>query len=156
MILAKSGISTVPHSFITGNIGVSPIAATAMTGFSLTDDSGGQFSTSSQVVGKAYGASYVAPTPALLTIAVLDMEVAYTAAANLIRMDAAKLNINGGILGRDFGGINAKLTPGIYTFVSAVTIVSDIDYGGPDASREHQGDIVERRTCEEHHMAGLG
>jgi hypothetical protein len=38
-ILAKSGISTVPASDVTGNIGVSPIAAAAMTGFSLVLDS---------------------------------------------------------------------------------------------------------------------
>jgi hypothetical protein len=50
-ILAKSGISTVPTSVITGNIGVSPIAATAVTGFSLLADSTNQFSTSAQVVG---------------------------------------------------------------------------------------------------------
>jgi hypothetical protein len=34
-ILAKSGISTVPASVITGDIGVSPIDSTSMTGFSL-------------------------------------------------------------------------------------------------------------------------
>ena len=34
VILAKSGISTVPTSAITGDIGVSPIDATAITGFS--------------------------------------------------------------------------------------------------------------------------
>ena len=36
VILAKSGISTVPPSAITGDIGVSPIDSTAITGFSLT------------------------------------------------------------------------------------------------------------------------
>jgi hypothetical protein len=35
-ILTKSGISTVATSGITGNIGVSPIAAAAITGFGLT------------------------------------------------------------------------------------------------------------------------
>jgi hypothetical protein len=39
VILAKSGISTVPISAITGNIGVSPAAATFITGFSLIADS---------------------------------------------------------------------------------------------------------------------
>src|SRR5665647_2180802 len=48
-ILAKSGISTVPTSDITGDIGVSPIAATAITGFSLIADSTNVFSTSVQV-----------------------------------------------------------------------------------------------------------
>ena len=34
VILSKSGISTVPSSVLTGDIGVSPIAHTAITGFS--------------------------------------------------------------------------------------------------------------------------
>jgi hypothetical protein len=41
VILTKSGISTVPDYVITRDIGVSPIAATALTGFSLTMDAGG-------------------------------------------------------------------------------------------------------------------
>src|SRR5580658_1544741 len=38
VILSKSGISTVPTSAVTGNLGVSPAAATYITGFSLTAD----------------------------------------------------------------------------------------------------------------------
>src|SRR3989339_1670007 len=38
VILTKSGISTVPSSAITGDIGVSPIDQTAITGFSLILD----------------------------------------------------------------------------------------------------------------------
>jgi hypothetical protein len=57
---------------------VSPIAATAITGFSLTLDSSGEFSTSSQVTGEVFAASYAAPTPATLTVAVGDMGSAYT------------------------------------------------------------------------------
>jgi hypothetical protein len=37
-ILAKSGISTVPASTITGDLGLSPAAATFITGFGLTLD----------------------------------------------------------------------------------------------------------------------
>ena len=48
-ILAKSGISTVPPSVITGDIGVSPIASTAITGFSLIHAAGSSFATSTQV-----------------------------------------------------------------------------------------------------------
>jgi len=36
--LAKSGVSTVPTSAITGDVGVSPAAATVITEFSLTAD----------------------------------------------------------------------------------------------------------------------
>jgi hypothetical protein len=129
-MLAKSGISTVPTSDITGNIGLSPIAATAMTGFSLTLDSSGEFSTSSQLTGQAFAADYTAPTAALLTAAVNDMEAAYTDAANRGNQDANRKNLNGGILGGAFGGISAPLTPGVYTFASAVTIASTIYFQG--------------------------
>src|SRR5580692_5848388 len=53
VILSKSGISTVPTSAITGDIGVSPAAATFITGFSpLTASASNVFSMSSQVTGK--------------------------------------------------------------------------------------------------------
>jgi len=79
-ILAKTGISTVPHSVILGNIGVWPIASTAMTGFTLTAKTG--YSTSTQVDGLCYGADYAAPTPSMLGTAILDTEAAYTDAAS--------------------------------------------------------------------------
>jgi hypothetical protein len=72
-ILTKTGISTVQYYNITGNI---PIAATALTAFSLTADSINIFSTSSQLNGHAFGASYVAPTLAALSAAVVAMETA--------------------------------------------------------------------------------
>src|SRR5665647_2129021 len=80
-ILAKSGISTVPNSIITGNIGVSPIDSTAITGFSLIEDSTTTFSRSTQLVGQAYAPDYASPTPSNLTTAVSNMETAYTDAA---------------------------------------------------------------------------
>jgi hypothetical protein len=80
-ILAKSGISTVPMSAVTGNLGVSPAAATYITGFSLTVDSTNVFSTSPQVTGRVYAADYASPTPSDMTTAVGDMEQAFTDAA---------------------------------------------------------------------------
>ena len=38
VVLAKSGISTVPPAAVTGNLGVSPIDSTAITGFSMILD----------------------------------------------------------------------------------------------------------------------
>ncbi|KAJ7445193.1 antifreeze protein [Mycena galericulata] len=104
-ILAQSGISTVPPSVITGNIAVSPIAATAMTGFSLTLDSSGQFSTSTQVSEECFAADYSDPTPSTLTTAVGDMGTAGS-----------------------IGGLT--LTPGLYTWSSAVSVDSDITISG--------------------------
>ena len=68
-VLAKSGISTTGTTSISGDIGVSPIAATAITGFGLIMDPLNQFSRSSLVNGKVYAASYAAPTPSMLTTA---------------------------------------------------------------------------------------
>ncbi|MCL6457327.1 MAG: ice-binding family protein [Gorillibacterium sp.] len=80
-ILAKTGISSVPSSVVTGNIGVSPIDSTAITGFSLTVDATNEFSISSQLTGKAYASDYASPTSSNLTTAISDMETAYTDAA---------------------------------------------------------------------------
>lgn len=73
-------------------MGVSPIAGTAMTGFALTLDSSGTFSTSPQVDGSIYAASYFLPTPARLTIAVLDLEAAYTDASGRPNPTAVESN----------------------------------------------------------------
>ena len=80
-ILAESGISTVPTSAITGSLGISPAAATFITGFSLIVDSTNVFSTSPQVTGKVYAADYAVPTPSDLTTAIADMQLAFTDAA---------------------------------------------------------------------------
>lgn len=130
VMLTKTGISTVPTSAITGDIAVSPIAATAMTGFSLSADSTNEFSSSVQITGKAFAANYAAPIPSQLTTAVSNMEAAYTDAAGRPSVDATKKDINAGTLGGDFGGEDAKLTPGVYTFGSAVTINSTIYFEG--------------------------
>jgi hypothetical protein len=130
VILAKSGISTVPKSAITGDIAVSPIASTAITGFSLTLDSLAQFSTSTQVVGEVYAASYGGATAAALTVAVGDMETAYTDAASRPNEDAGRINLGGGILGGVFGGAANQLTPGVYTFDTGVTISDTVYFRG--------------------------
>jgi methionine-rich copper-binding protein CopC len=49
-ILSQSGISSIPHSLVVGNIGVSLIGATGITGFSLTVHPSNGFSSSTQVV----------------------------------------------------------------------------------------------------------
>jgi hypothetical protein len=131
-ILAKTAISTVPTSVITGDIAVSPISGAAMTGFSFTVDSCGQFYTSTQVTGKAYAANFIAPTPSLLTTAVSDMETAYTDAASRTNADAARINLGAGTLGGVFGGASHPLTPGVYTWDTDVHIAGDITFDGDE------------------------
>jgi hypothetical protein len=123
-ILAKSGISTVPDSAVTGNIAVSPIASGAITGFDLTLDSSTQFATGAQIAGKAFGADYSGPTPANLTTAVYDMEAAYTKASQLSHTESTKLNVKAGIIGGQI------LSPGVYTFTVGIIINSDITIEG--------------------------
>jgi hypothetical protein len=127
VILAKSGISSVPNSAIKGDIAVSPIAATAITGFGLAMDSGGKFSTSSQIEGKAFAADYAPPTPSELTTAVGDMQIAYTDASQRPNSDAMRTNLGKGDISGEI------LTPGVYTFDVDISINADISLlGGPN------------------------
>jgi hypothetical protein len=135
-ILAKSGISTVPSSKITGDIAVSPIAATAMTGFSLTLDSTAQFSTSVQVVGQAHAASFGGAVATKLTTAVSNMEAAYTDAAGRLNPTAARINPEGGVLGVVAGTSASPLTPGVYTFDGNVLLSNDIYFEGTNTETD--------------------
>src|SRR5665648_320689 len=120
-ILAKSGISSVPNSKVTGNIGVSPIAATFITGFSLTMDASNEFATSTQVTGKVYAAVYTPPTPANMTTAVSNMEAAYTDAAGRAA-DYTEL-YSGDISGK-------TLTAGVYKWGTDLMINTDVTLNG--------------------------
>lgn len=122
-ILAKTTITNVPTSNIIGNVGLSPAAASFITGFALVLDGSGQFSTSSQVApaGKVYAADYAPGTPALLTAAVLAMQAAYTDAAG---RPADFTNVSGGLLG------GLTLGGGVYKFTSGVVIATDLTLAG--------------------------
>ena len=77
VILAKTGVTNIPTSAITGNIGVSPIDRTGLVGFAFTADGTDVFATSAQVTGSLYAADMAALTPVNMTAAILDMENAY-------------------------------------------------------------------------------
>ncbi|KIJ46327.1 hypothetical protein M422DRAFT_778555, partial [Sphaerobolus stellatus SS14] len=62
-VLARSGVSTVPQSRIVGDVGLSPAAATFLTGFALTKSLTGQSATSVQVTGSLFASDFVTPTP---------------------------------------------------------------------------------------------
>jgi Ice-binding-like/Bacterial Ig-like domain len=121
VILAKTGISTVPTSAITGNLGVSPAAASFITGFSLTADATDVFSTSPQVTGKVYAANYAVPTPSNLTTVVGDMELAFTD-ASARAPDVTELGA-GNIGGR-------TLAAGVYKWGTSVLIPMDVTLDG--------------------------
>jgi hypothetical protein len=120
-ILAKSGISTVPTSAVTGNVGVSPAAASFITGFSLVADSTNVFSTSPQLTGKAYASDYAVPTPANLTTAISDMQLAFTDAAGRA---PTVTELGAG----NIGGMT--LVPGVYKWSTGVLIPTDVTLAG--------------------------
>ena len=125
VILAKTGITNVTGSAITGgHLGLSPAAASFITGFSPVADPSNVFSTSVAVTppGKIYASNYAVPTPTNLTTAVLSMQTAYTDAASRTNPDF--LNLGSGNLG------GKTLTPGLYTWGTGVTIPTDVTIAG--------------------------
>jgi len=124
VILAKTAITNVTGSSIHGNVGLSPAAASFITGFGLTADASNQFATSPSVAspGRVYAADYASPTPTNLTAAVLSMQAAYTDAAGRTLPD--HLNLGSG----NIGGLT--LAPGLYKWGTGVTIPTDVTISG--------------------------
>ncbi len=123
--LAKTGISTVPNSKLTGNIGVSPVAQIAITGFSTTTDSSNTFATSPQVIGKIYAADFTDPTPTYMTSSIGDMALAYNDAAGRTLPNFTELGSG------QIGGLT--LVPGLYKWGTNVLISSNVTLsGGPN------------------------
>ena len=124
-LLSKTGITNVTGSMISdGHMGVSPAAASYITGFAMVADSSNQFATSPFLVppAKIYAADYAMPTPSDLTTVVSAMEAAYTDAAS--RNPPDELNLSDGNLG------GLTLAPGLYTWGSSVTIPADVTFSG--------------------------
>lgn len=69
LILAKTTITNIAVSALTGDLGLSPAATSYITGFALTNATG--YTTSAQVTGKLFAADMVAPTSTNLTTAMV-------------------------------------------------------------------------------------
>jgi len=121
VILAESDISTVPPAVVTGNVAISPMAASFITGFSLIADATNVFSTSVQVTGKIYAADYAAPTPSNLTTAIGDMGLAFSDAAGRAP-DVTELGAG------SIGGMT--LAPGVYKWSTGLLIPTDLTLNG--------------------------
>jgi hypothetical protein len=102
-------------------LGVSPNAASSITEFSLIDDSGGTFSTSSQVIGEVYASDYGSPTASNLTTAVLDMQAAFVEAGGRAP-DVTELGEG------NIGGLT--LVPGVYKWGTGLLIPTDLTLTG--------------------------
>lgn len=119
-ILAAASISGTGAT-VTGNLGISPAAASYITGFSLIADPSTQFSTSAQVIGRVYAADYGAPTPMILGTAVNDLLLAYAeAAARAPTMNELGNGVIGGL----------TIPPGVYRWTTGVTIPLDVTLAG--------------------------
>ena len=125
VLLAKTAITNVTGSSVSGGaLGLSPAAASFITGFALVADASNVFSTSASVPppGKVYASNYAPPTPSNLTIAVLAMQAAYSDAAG--RTTPNFLNLGAG----NVGGLT--LAPGLYTWGTSVTIPTNVTISG--------------------------
>ena len=126
-ILASSGVSTIPTSVVTGNVGLSPAARGALTGWSEVADATDTFSTSTQVTApfKLYAADYVGGTTASdLTTAVADLGIAYTDAAGRTPTSAQTTDVGAGTL------TSLTLAPGVYEWGTSVLIPTDLVLNG--------------------------
>ncbi len=123
VILAKTGISTTGTTAVTGNLGLSPAAASFITGFSLLNPPT-TYSTSARVTGQVFASDYTSPTPTNLTTAVLNMMTAYTDAAGRAA-DYTELGA-GNIGGR-------TLAPAVYKWGTSLLITTNVTLtGGPN------------------------
>lgn len=116
-VLAKAGVTDVPSSKITGNVGASPITGAAIG------------LTCKEVIGKIYSVNAAGPlpcrvtAPSLLTTAVRDMQTAYTDAAG--RTNPTAVNLGAGQIG------GKTLAPGLYKWTSNVGISKNVTLAGP-------------------------
>jgi hypothetical protein len=122
VILAQTGITNASPSVIDGNIGVSPIAASAMTGFELVGDGSLGYTTSAYVSGNVYASDYAEPAPTDLTAAVAAMGAAYLDAQGRTSPDFTELSTGA------LGGLN--LVPGLYNWTTAVSIATSVTLSG--------------------------
>jgi hypothetical protein len=120
VILTKAGITNVPTSAITGNIGTSPITGAAITGLGC-----------GEVTGRIYTVDAAGPPcrlirPQRLTTAVHDMMTAYRDAAGRTNPKATELGAG------EIGGLTIR--PGLYKWSGGVLISTDVTLsGGPHA-----------------------
>ncbi|MBU4226550.1 MAG: DUF3494 domain-containing protein [Chloroflexi bacterium] len=116
VILSKSGITNVPTSAITGDVGTSPITGAAISGLDCVEVTGTVYTVD------ATGPACRVEDATLLTLAVLDMQAAYTDAAGRTLPDFTELGAG------DISGMT--LAPGLYKWGTGVLITSGVTLSG--------------------------
>ncbi len=118
VILTKSGITDVPTSAVTGDVGTSPITGAA------------DLLTCTEVTGLVFSVNAAGPAPCSiknptrLTAAVLDMGTAYTDAAGRSNPDFTELGRG------EIGGLT--LAPGLYKWGTSVSMHTDVTVSGTE------------------------
>lgn len=124
VILSKTGITNVPTSAITGNIGASPITAAAMDDVTCTEITGTIYGSDAAYTGSGAVTCFAgaAPDNTLVANAVLDMGTAYNDAKGRTNPDFTELHA---------GDISGKtLAPGLYKWGTNVLINTDTTLSG--------------------------
>lgn len=140
VILSKTGITNVPVTAITGDIGASPITAAAMDNVTCAEMTGKIFGADKAYTGSADVTCFRGKGRhnTLVANAVLDMETAYTKTAGRTDPDFTELHA---------GDISGKtLVPGLYKWGTNVLINTDLTLkGGPKAIWIFQisGDVIQ-------------
>ena len=118
-ILTKTGVTNVYASAVTGNVGSSPITGAAI------------LVTCTEVSGTIFSVDAAGPLPCtvnsapFLTLAVLDMEIAYLDAEGRLSPNFTEVGAG------EIGGLT--LRPGLYKWGTGVKISTDVTLsGGPD------------------------
>ncbi|MEX1669051.1 ice-binding family protein [Zhongshania guokunii] len=124
VILSKSGITNVPTSAISGNIGASPITAAAMDNVFCSEITGTIYGSDAAYTGSSDTGCFAgnAPDNTLVANAVLDMGSAYNDAAGRTTPDFTELHA-GDISGQ-------TLVPGLYKWGTSVLISTDVTLSG--------------------------
>ncbi len=128
VILSKAGITNVPASIITGNIGASPITAAAMDNVACSEVAPFSIFGADAAYTGPFGVvtcfKGTAPDITFVGTAVTDMETAMVEAAGRTAGVGPFLNLGGGTVTAQ------TLIPGVYTWGTAVTITGDLTLSG--------------------------
>jgi hypothetical protein len=124
VILTKTGITNVPTSAITGDIGASPITAASMDNISCSEITGTIYGADAGYTGSGDVTCFAGTPPdnTLVANGVLDMGTAYNDAAGRINPDFTELHAG------DLSG--QTLIPGLYKWGTNVLINTDTTLNG--------------------------
>jgi hypothetical protein len=117
VILSKAGVTNVPTSAITGDVGTSPITGASIAGLTCAELTGTIYT-----VDAALLLNCVMTDATLMTAAVGDMELAYADAKG--RINPVSTELGAGEIG------SRTLTPGLYKWTTPVTISTDLTLSG--------------------------